>query len=200
MGREVQSSYHEPAARSLPRHDQWEQPFCTKLGASRRMGAPSTHRSATSVSTQTQMRLHSSNLSNLQLPQLFTHVHPALCDLRPALSDPTALPRSAPLPAPCGSRWISKGRRDPFASSARRRRVFGSTEVGALSMAHLHEVPNGKQLVAPLLEEPRRGATGAPGSFWNPETDHFGTRGQENSPGLQSDTSFADHFGTRILR
>ena len=46
----------------------------------------------------------------------------------------------------------------------------------------------------------------APGSFWNPETDHFGTRiilehrGEENYPGLQSDTSFADHFGTHILR
>ena len=46
----------------------------------------------------------------------------------------------------------------------------------------------------------------APGSFWNPEVAHYGTwiilehRGKENSPGLQSDTNFADRFGTHIIR
>ena len=39
-----------------------------------------------------------------------------------------------------------------------------------------------------IILEPRNG------SFWN--TDHLEHRGKENSPGLQSDTSFADHFGT----
>ena len=44
------------------------------------------------------------------------------------------------------------------------------------------------------------------GSFWNLETAHFGTwlilepRRKENSPGLQRETNFAAHFGTRIIR
>ena len=48
--------------------------------------------------------------------------------------------------------------------------------------------------------------TGVHGSFWNLETAHFGTwlilepRRKENSPGLQRETNFAAHFGTRIIR